>query len=82
MVRAIIVALTCCPSTAGVPPRLPTATWLFWARMAAATSLGVIWKLFSLLGSSQMRMAYWLPKIWIEPTPGVRLKGSRKEVTM
>ncbi len=27
-------------------------------------------------------MAYWPPKIWMAPTPGVRLSGSRRVVTM
>jgi hypothetical protein len=40
---AVMVALICWPSMAGVPPSWPTATWAFWAWMAATTSDGASW---------------------------------------
>ena len=36
------------------------------------TSLTVRLKLLSLSGSSQTRMAYWVPKFSTSPTPGTR----------
>ena len=40
------------------------------------TSEVASWYFVSLSGSSQMRMAYCVPKVWISPTPGSRLIGS------
>jgi hypothetical protein len=39
-------------------------------------SLGISWKLASLSGSSQIRIAYCAPKTLTSPTPGVRDKSS------
>ncbi len=36
----------------------------------------------SLSGLSQMRIAYCVPKVWMSPTPGRRLIGSCKVLTM
>ena len=57
----LMVAFRACLSTDGVPPSCPTAIWAFWALMAFVTSVAVIWTLFSLLGSSQMRIEYCEP---------------------
>ena len=41
-VRAVIVALSCWPVAAGLPPNWPAETCAFWAWSAATTSFGVI----------------------------------------
>ena len=40
----------------GAAPIRPTAAWMFWLWIAAATSEGVRSRLVSLFGSSQIRM--------------------------
>ena len=54
---AVTVALSIWPSGCGRPPISPAATSVFWFWMAVMTSLGISWKLGSLCGSSQMRIA-------------------------
>ncbi|MNG33461.1 hypothetical protein D3C84_1197180 [compost metagenome] len=72
----MMVAFSCWPGMAGRPPSWPEAIWTFCAVIAVLTSTGVRLKLFSLAGSSQIRMAYWAPKTWKSPTPAVREIGS------
>ncbi|MNR57969.1 hypothetical protein D3C85_1788580 [compost metagenome] len=72
----MIEAFSCCPGTGGIPPSCPAAIWLFCSVMDEVTSEVVNWKLFSLFGSSQIRMAYWAPNSCTSPTPDERLIGS------
>ncbi|MNH24275.1 hypothetical protein D3C79_841970 [compost metagenome] len=72
----MIVALSWVPGMAGRPPSWPDDTCTFCAVTAVRTSTGVSWNLFSLAGSSQMRIAYWAPNTWKSPTPAVREIGS------
>ncbi|MNO61029.1 hypothetical protein D3C76_516640 [compost metagenome] len=73
---AVMVALSCWSGAAGKPPIWPAEVCTFCSWIAALTSTGVSWKLFSRAGSSQMRMAYWAPNTWKSPTPEVREIGS------
>ncbi len=77
-VASVIVAVRRCVGGAGVPPSWPPATWTFWLVIAVVTSTGVNAKLFSLSVSSQMRIAYCVPKTLKLPTPLTRLNGSCK----
>ncbi len=76
IVAWLIVALRVWPWTAGVPPSWPPEICTFCARIASVTSSGVSAKLVSLTGSSQMRIAYWVPNRFMLPTPGMRESGS------
>ncbi|MCY1460820.1 hypothetical protein D3C76_1294670 [compost metagenome] len=78
----MMVAFNCWPGRAGRPPNWPEDTWTFWAATAVRTSTGVNWYLFSLAGSSQIRIAYWAPNTWKSPTPAVREIGSCMLETM
>ncbi|MNV49032.1 hypothetical protein D3C71_1409700 [compost metagenome] len=75
-VCAVMVALSCWLAVDGSPPSCPAETCAFCAWMAFFTSSGVRLKLLSLLGSSQMRMAYCEPNSMVSPTPSTRLMGS------
>ncbi len=78
----MMVAVSCWPGEAGRPPSWPEEICTFCAWMALFTSTGVSAKLFSLAGSSQMRMAYCEPNTWKSPTPLVRDSGSWMLETM
>ena len=71
-----MVALSCCPRGAGVPPNWPAETWAFCAWSAAMTSAGVSLNSFIRSASSQMRIAFCEPKISTSPTPSTRLMMS------
>ena len=73
---AVIVAFSNCPGMAGRSPSAPAAICAFCAWIAATTSAVESEYFVSLSGSSQIRIAYWVPKVWISPTPGNRLIGS------
>jgi len=75
---AVIVALSCWPSTVGRAPNAPAEICAFCAATALTTSAGAISKAASLDGSSQIRMAYSAPKTRIEPTPSTRLSSSTR----
>ncbi len=75
-VDSVIVALSRCDAGAGVPPSWPPEICTFCASRASVTSTGMSEKLFSLFGSSQIRIAYWVPNTVMLPTPSSRLTGS------
>ncbi len=70
------VALSIWPSGDGRPPTSPAATSLFWAVIAAITSLGISATAASRCGLSQIRIACGAPKMLTSPTPSTRDSGS------
>ena len=56
----------------GAAPMAPAATWAFWARIAASTSLVVRFRPSILSGSSQMRIARSAENTVAPPTPSMR----------
>ena len=52
----VMVSWNCWSAASGAAPIRPTAAWMFWLWIAAATSEGVRSRLVSLFGSSQIRM--------------------------
>ncbi len=73
---AVTVASSIWFAGCGIPPISPAATSIFWFWIAVTTSAGLSWKLCSLPGSSQIRIAYFEPNTLTSPTPGTRDSSS------